>query len=199
MVVIGVSAAWSDRSIVVSSSGKPERVGAWVKRCQLSAGPLTRNLAYLGSAASGIRCDTTGYVTTRQRSFRLSTETLSLLDRAANRVGESRNALADRLMGEALRVERHPLVRFQQGAGGRRRPLLAGTRLYIYQVVGTVKASNGNVANAAEYLGLPERLVRAALDYYAEFTEEVDADAEVAQRAEDDERGRWERRQLALG
>jgi hypothetical protein len=170
-----------------------------VKRCQLSAGPLTRNLAYLGSAAFGIRCDTVGDVTTRQRSFRLSTETLSLLDRAANRAGESRNALADRLLGEALRVERHPLVRFQQGAGGRRQPLLAGTRLYIYQVVGTVKASNGNVANAAEYLGLPERLVRAALDYYAEFIEEVDADAEVAQRAGDDERGRWERRQLALG
>ena len=65
--------------------------------------------------------------------------------------------------------------------------------------MGTVKASNGNVANAAEYLGLPERQVRAALDYFAEFTEEVDADAEVAQRVEDDERGRWERRQLALG
>ena len=147
-----------------------------------------------------IKCArTVSYMTTRQRSFRLSTETLSPLDRAADRAGESRNALADRLLGEALRVERHPLVRFQQGARGRRQPLLAGTRLYIYQVVGTVKASNGNVANAAEYLGLPERLAWAALDYYAEFAEEVDADAEVAQRVEDDERGRWERRQLALG
>jgi hypothetical protein len=55
------------------------------------------------------------------------------------------------------------------------------------------------VANAAEYMGLPERQVRAALDYYSEFTEEVDADIEVALRAEDEERGRWERRQLALG
>jgi uncharacterized protein (DUF433 family) len=193
----GVLAADVGKGVV--PLGHAERVGAWVKRCQLSAGPLTRNLAYPASAASGVRCDTTGHVATRQRSFRLSTETLSLLDRAADRAGASPNALADRLLGEALRVERHPLVRFQQGAGGRRQPLLAGTRLYIYQVVGTVKASDGNVANAAEYLGLPERLVRAALGYYAEFTEEVDADAEVAQRAEDDERGRWERRQLALG
>jgi uncharacterized protein (DUF433 family) len=171
---------------------------AWLKSCQLSTGPLTRSLEYADSDF-GILCDTVSCVTTRQRSFRLSTETLSLLDRAADRAGQSRNALAERLLGEALRVERHPLVRFQQGAGGRRQPLLAGTRLYVHQVVATVKASNGNVANASEYLGLPERQVRAALDYYAEFTEEVDADTEVAQRAEDDERGRWERRQLAFG
>ena len=140
-----------------------------------------------------------GCVATEQRSFRISIETLSLLDRAADRVGESRNALADRLLGEALRLEHHPLVRYQQGASGRRRPLLVGTRLYVHQVVGTVKASNGSVEDTASYLGLPARLIRAALDYYGEFSDEVDADSEVARRAEDDERGRWERRQRALG
>jgi hypothetical protein len=65
--------------------------------------------------------------------------------------------------------------------------------------VGTVKASNGSVDDTASYLGLPARLIRAALDYYGEFSDEVDADSEVARRAEDDERGRWERRQRALG
>ena len=140
-----------------------------------------------------------GHVTTQQRSFRLSTETLGLLDREADRVGESRNALADRLLGEALRLERHPLVRFQQGAGGRRQPLLVGTRLYVHQVMGTVKANHGSVVDAASYLGVPARLIRAALDYYGEFSDEIDADAEAARRAEDDERGRSERRQRALG
>jgi len=138
-------------------------------------------------------------MTTQQRSFRLSTETLGLLDREADRAGESRNALADRLLGEALRVERHPLVRFHQGAGGRRQPLLVGTRLYVHQVVQTVKASNGSVEDAASYFSVPARLVRAALDYYGDFADEVDADAEAARRAEDDERGRSARRERALG
>ena len=148
---------------------------------------------------SGLRCGTLYPTTTQQRSFRLSTQTLGLLDREADRAGESRNALADRLLGEALRVERHPLVRFHQGASGRRQPLIVGTRLYVYQVVQTVKASNGSLDDAASYFGVPARLVRAALDYYGDFADEVDADAEAARRAEDDERGRSARRERALG
>jgi hypothetical protein len=44
---------------------------------------------------------------TVQRSFRLSARTLELLDAAAVGGQESRNALADRLLGEAVR---EPLV-----------------------------------------------------------------------------------------
>jgi uncharacterized protein (DUF433 family) len=138
------------------------------------------------------------FMATEQRSFRLSTETLALLAQAADRAGESRNALADRLLGEALRLERHPLVRFNRGAGGRRQPLLVGTRLYVHQVIATVRAGKGNIEDAAEYLGLPPRLVRAAVDYYGEFAEEIDEDADVARRVEDEDRARWERQQRAL-
>ena len=133
-----------------------------------------------------------------QRSFRLSDRTVALLDQLAENNGESRNALADRLLGEALRLERHPLIRFSSGAGARRQPLVVGTRLYVHQVVSTVRAGNGNTEEAGEYLSLSPRLIRAALDYYAEFTDEVDSDAETAARVEDDERARWERQQRAL-
>lgn len=133
-----------------------------------------------------------------QRSFRLSARTVELLDSEAETAGESRNALADRLLGEALRVERHPLIRFHQGAAGRRQPLVTGTRLHVHQVIGTLRASGGDVEEAAGYLGLTTRQVRAALDYYADFTDEVDADAAVAQRVADTERDRWERQQRAL-
>jgi hypothetical protein len=54
-----------------------------------------------------------------QRSFRLSASTAELLDREAEANNESRNALADRLLAEALREEHHPLIRFHQGAGMR--------------------------------------------------------------------------------
>lgn len=147
-------------------------------------------------------CITMGYMRegekSVQRSFRLSARTVSLLDEAAAARGESRNALADRLLAEALRLERHPLVRFHAGASGRRQPLVVGTRLYVHQVLSTLRTSGGDVDAAAEYLGVAPRLVRAAVGYYAEFSGEVDQDAEVAERLERDERERWERQQRAL-
>ncbi len=73
-----------------------------------------------------------------------------------------------------------------------------GTRLYVYQVMSTVRTSHGDVAEAADYLGISPRLVRAAVEYYAEFSDEVDGDAATAERAERSERDRWERQQRAL-
>jgi uncharacterized protein (DUF433 family) len=133
-----------------------------------------------------------------QRSFRLSPRTIELLDAAAAAGGESRNSLADRLLGEAVRLERHPLVRFHQGGAGRRQPLIVGTRLYVHQVMSTLRAGRGDIDEAASYLGIPPRLVRAAVEYYAEFADEVDEDAVVAERVEKDELARWERQRRAL-
>lgn len=133
-----------------------------------------------------------------QRSFRLSRRTLELLETAAAAGGESRNALADRLLGEAVRLERHPLVRFHQGPAGRRQPLVVGTRLYVHQIVSTVRSSRGNIEKAASYLGIALRLVRAAAEYYAEFAHEIDEDAAFAASVEKDERARWERQQRAF-
>ncbi len=132
-----------------------------------------------------------------QRSFRLSKRTVELLDASAASRRESRNALADRLLGEAVRLERHPLIRFHEGASGRRQPLVVGTRLYVHQVMATLRAGDG-VDEAAAYLGIPARMVRAAIEYFAEFADEVDEDADVAARVERDERARWERQQRAL-
>ncbi|MGH9306298.1 MAG: hypothetical protein ACRD0I_05360 [Acidimicrobiales bacterium] len=133
-----------------------------------------------------------------QRSFRLSGRTVQLLDAAASAGGESRNALADRLLGEALRLERHPLIKFHTGAAGRHQPLLVGTRLYVFQVISTVRASGGDVAAAAAYLGVAARLISAAVEYYAQFTDEVDLDTQAAERLEREERDHWKRHQRAL-
>jgi uncharacterized protein (DUF433 family) len=133
-----------------------------------------------------------------QRSFRLSLNTSELLDASAELGSESRNALVDRLLGEALRTERHPLIRFRFSSTGRREPLVTGTRLLVRQVVATLRDNVGNIDDAAAYLEQPTRVVRAALSYYAEFKAEVDADAEVATRIEASERTRWEREQVPL-
>jgi hypothetical protein len=136
--------------------------------------------------------------TSVQRSFRLSRSTSDLLDATAELTGESRNALVDRLLGEAVRTERHPLIRFRTGATGRREASVVGTRLLVRQVVATARDHDANVDDTASYLGVPPRVVRAALAYYADFARDIDADAEWARRIETDERARWEREQAAL-
>lgn len=133
-----------------------------------------------------------------QRSFRLSPRTVELLDTAAQAAGVSRNALADRLLGEAARTEAHPLIRFHAGSTGRRQPLVVGTRLYVHQIISTLRDSGGDIDEAASYLDLRPYQVRAALAYYADFANEVDDDAATARRIEQDERSRWERQRQVL-
>jgi uncharacterized protein (DUF433 family) len=135
---------------------------------------------------------------TVQRSFRLSGRTLELLDAMAKATGGTRNALADRLLSEAIRTEVHPLIRFQPGALGRRRALVVGTRLYVHQVISTLRGHDGAIDQTAEYFGIPQQLVGAALAYYADFTDEIDDDASVAEQLEREERARWERQQRAI-
>jgi uncharacterized protein (DUF433 family) len=132
-----------------------------------------------------------------QRSFRLSGRTLEQLDAMALATGESHDALADRLLSEAIKAAAHPLIRFQQGALGHRRALVVGTRLYVYQVISTVRGNRGDVDRTAEDFGLAPHLVRAALAYYADHTDEVDEDAADAMHLERGERERWERQPIA--
>ncbi len=134
-----------------------------------------------------------------QRSFRLSSRTLDLLGERAAETSESRNALAERLLDEGLRIDRHPLIRFRAGGAGLRRPALVGTRVYIWQVIDTLRREDGDVAAAADYLGLSEAMVRAAVDYYADFTEEIDAYRAEEHAFAERERERSDRARRVLG
>jgi uncharacterized protein (DUF433 family) len=124
---------------------------------------------------------------------------MKLLDERARELSESRNSLAERLLDEGLRTERHPLIFFREGGSGLRRPALVGTRLDVWQVIDTVRDNDNSPAAAAEYLGIPVHHVRAAVDYYADFTEEVDRYREEELEFARRERERWERAQRVLG
>jgi uncharacterized protein (DUF433 family) len=124
---------------------------------------------------------------------------MKLLDDLASELSESRNSLAERLLDEGLHTERHPLIIFRSGGSGRRRPALIGTRLDVWQILDTVRASGNSAAAAAEYLGLPEHHVQAAIDYYADFTDEVERYRAEEREFEHRERERWERSQRVLG
>lgn len=135
---------------------------------------------------------------TRQRSFRLASDTLTKLDDRAAELFESSNALAQRLLDEGLRTDRHPLIRFRAGGAGVRRPALVGRRLYVWQVIATLRDSESSIEATAEYLALPEAQVRACVSYYADFADEVDAQAQQERDFAEREEARWRREQEAL-
>lgn len=123
---------------------------------------------------------------------------MELLDQRARELSESRNALAERMLAEALRTERHPLITFRTGGSGLRRPALIGSRIYVWQVLSMLRDGD-SVADAAASLDLPESYVQAAVDYYADFKDEVDAfEADELEYAER-EFERWQRSQQVLG
>ena len=49
-----------------------------------------------------------------------------------------------------------------------------------------------------EYFSVPPRVVRAAVGYYAELVDEVDADSAWAARLEADETRGWQREQATM-
>ena len=134
-----------------------------------------------------------------QRSFRLSASTSRLLDHRVGESGESRNAMVDRLLNESLRIEKHPFVRFITGASGRREAHIVGTRWKVRQIIVSLKGEKGQIAAVVKGFDLTEPQVRAAVSYYADFTDEVDADIERDFADADQQRIRWEREQSVIG
>lgn len=121
-----------------------------------------------------------------------------MLDTRAAELSESGNGLTQRLLDEGLRTDRHPLIGFRAGERGMRRPALVGRRLYVWQVIATLRDSRSSIEATAEYLDLSEPQVRACLSYYADFKQEVDAEAEEERDFADREEARWGREQEAL-
>ena len=70
--------------------------------------------------------------------------------------------------------------------------------LYVHQLVATLRGNDGGIDQTAADLGISSQQVRAAVAYHDDFRDEVDDDAAVAARAEQEERERWERQQQAI-
>jgi uncharacterized protein (DUF433 family) len=142
---------------------------------------------------------TEAYVATRNRTFsiRIRPQTLERLEERAELSREGKTRLAQRYVEEGVRMEDHPRIRFVQGRVGRR-PAIVGTRLAVSDVIETVRANENSLSEAAEYLDIPERLVRAAWDYYMDYQDEIDEWIERKQRLAEREEERWRRTKAAL-
>jgi len=114
--------------------------------------------------------------------------------------GQSSSALAEELIDEGLRTRRHPLVVFRDGPTGRRAGLVGGPDVWevVAGVVGGDVPNGGRVARAVEVSGLDPARVQAALAYYAEFTEEVEAEIAGNTAAAEEAERLWKRGQGLL-
>jgi uncharacterized protein (DUF433 family) len=115
----------------------------------------------------------------------------------AQRAGLAPRTLAQRYVDESLRREDHPLIRFADGPSGRRAALV-GKGLDVWQVIEVVSDNDNDPEEAAAYLEIPVGLVQAAVIYYGDYRDEIDA--EIALNRAESERGyaAWEAGKQAL-
>jgi uncharacterized protein (DUF433 family) len=106
-------------------------------------------------------------------SLRLAETTIERLGQRARRAHMPTRTLAQRYVEEGLRMDEHPLVRFVDGAAGRR-ARLAGTGKDVWEVIATVRDNGNDLAATTEYLRIPLGLVQAAVTYYGAYRDEID-------------------------
>jgi hypothetical protein len=102
------------------------------------------------------------------------------------------------LVDEALRTSAHPLVAFVDGPSGRRARLSGGPDVdrVIRALLSTQDAQPGlsidEVINlVGETTDVPAPTLRAAVEYWAAFPDEVDARIEEGRKAESAAREQW--------
>ena len=134
----------------------------------------------------------------RHGSFRISAAVFDRLDVRAGDLGVPRNQLIERYIDEGIRRDRHPMIYLRDGTAGRRAAIV-GTRLDVHQVIDAVREAKGSTEAAAAYFECAPAAVAAAVTYYGEFKDEVDAFAERVRRDADAAEAAWHRERDALG
>lgn len=126
------------------------------------------------------------------RSVRLDTGVETrLASFVARHPGRSISSVAARFVDEGLRMDEHPGVAFRDGPIGRRATLVGGPD--VWEVVRAVKSSRSAEPDMSEddllelvaaNSGVPLRLVRAAIAYWAAYPQEIEALLEHSARVE---------------
>lgn len=138
-------------------------------------------------------------MTSRSISLGLQSDTLRKLEALARETGAPKSRLALQLIEEGLRMRAHPGIVFRDGPTGRRAALACGPD--VWQIIPVVKnegSGEEQIERAAEYFGLSPREIHAAIQYYADYRDEIDEwirrNDELAERAE----AKWRREQEML-
>jgi hypothetical protein len=117
------------------------------------------------------------------RSIRFDTGVETrLASYVARHPGLSSSSVAARLVDEGLRMDEHPGVAFREGPIGRRVTLVGGPDVWeVIRAVRSARATEPDLAEGellelvADNGGIPPRLVRTAVAYWADYPDEVEA------------------------
>jgi hypothetical protein len=117
----------------------------------------------------------------------------------------SLSSAANRLVDEALRINEHPGITFRPGPTGRRAAVAAGPD--VWEIVRAVRSArraepsfgeDDLLAMLAENTGVGIAQLRTAVRYWAAYPQDIDAEIEAADAAEDAARDSWLREQRLL-
>jgi hypothetical protein len=116
------------------------------------------------------------------------------------------SSATSRLVDEALRAHEHPLITFKDGPAGRRARVVGGPD--VWEIIGAVRSvreaepeltGDEALAAVAETSGVPMPFIHAALAYWGDYPEEVDAFLDRARAEAKQAQAAWERQQELLG
>ena len=119
-------------------------------------------------------------------SIRFTPALLARLRQRANAMtGGSVAGLAQRLIDEGLRMGDHPGVIFKDGPSGRRAALAYGPD--VWEVIKFLREVDERgpaaIDAAAEMLAVDTSRIAAAISYYGDYSEEIDAEIAEADEA----------------
>ena len=113
---------------------------------------------------------------------------------------DSISSTGEHLVDERQRMEAHPGIVFRDGPTGRRAALAAGPD--VWEIVGLLRDLRGSleerITKTADQLWLTKTQVRATSRYYAEFTDEIDAEIAENEEIADRELAAWENERKLL-
>ena len=109
-------------------------------------------------------------------AIRIESETLSALRERSAQSGEPIVRLAQRYIGEGMRLDRHPGIIFRDGPAGRRAVVIGGPD--VWEVIAAARSASERgeelVRALGERIGVPVEKIRIAVSYYGEYPDEVD-------------------------
>lgn len=137
----------------------------------------------------------------RHLSFRLDADVFDRLEAESRRTKRPRPELIKTLLDEGLRMEAHPGILFRPGPAGRRLALAGGPDVWeVARVYRDLPLSGEDaMKRAAELTSLNLQQVRTAVQYYADYQEEIDEWIDAIDEEAEKAHAAWQRRQKLLG
>jgi hypothetical protein len=121
----------------------------------------------------------------RPTSFRLPEDLLERLEEAGRATGAPVTTLVATMLDEGLKIRRFPGIVYRDGPAGRRAGLVMGPD--IWEIIRDLRHAPGHgmerIENLASEVGIPVERIRLAVDFYAEYPDEIDRFIEADERA----------------